>query len=111
MMVCLKLCVVALAVTIASPKGVSAQDAAAFGAGILSCATWTANSVSTTGAPSWIMGFWTGINALSNDRQVGKSVGSNGIVGEVRRACAERPSTLIWVATAEVYARLRREGR
>lgn len=58
---------------------------------------------------AWIMGFFTGRD--DGKRQTGRSTDGDGIVGEVKKLCADEPSTPLIAATIRVYDRMRQQGR
>lgn len=81
------------------------------GAGMSSCATWVStNETNYRLGEVWIMGFWSGRNA-GTDGSVGGSSDPDGIIGEVKLYCTSNPSTRLFTAANDVYARMRSQGR
>ena len=80
--------------------------------GTQSCAAWLATPASDTEGRWWIAGYWSGRNMQNGARgQVGSSTDSEGIIGEIRRACQAEPSLLLITAAARVYVEMDRERR
>lgn len=109
--------IISAIVLLASCTAASAGDSAAaeaddniigFGWGGKSCATWIGESgVKKVVMNSWILGFWTGLNAANTlSHRIGRSTDSEGVLGEVRLYCTSHPSEAILMATAEVYGQL-----
>jgi len=59
---------------------------------------------------TWILGFWSGLNAAKNAR-VGDGTTANGVVGEVKLYCSAHPSVTLAQATLDSYAALRESSR
>lgn len=55
---------------------------------------------------TWVLGFWSGMNAARNAR-VGDNTTASGLVGEVKLYCAAHPSMSLPQATFDTYAALR----
>jgi hypothetical protein len=55
---------------------------------------------------TWILGFWSGLNAAKNAR-VGDVTTSSGVVGEVRLYCSSHPSVTLPQATLDTYTGMR----
>jgi hypothetical protein len=51
---------------------------------------------------SWILGFWSGLNA-ANNALVGDATTASGIVGEVKLYCTAHPSVGLAQATFDTY--------
>jgi len=59
---------------------------------------------------TWILGFWSGLNAAKNAR-VGDGTTANGVVGEVKLYCSTHPSVSLPQATLDTYAAMRESAR
>lgn len=55
---------------------------------------------------TWILGFWSGLNAAKNAR-VGDGTTASGVVGEVRLYCSTHPSVSLPQATLDTYSAMR----
>jgi len=55
---------------------------------------------------TWILGFWSGLNAAKNAR-VGDITTASGVVGEVKLYCSSHPSVTLTQATLDTYAAMR----
>src|SRR5215472_16898968 len=75
-----------------------AQQVLITGIGRMSCAHWLSQSVNE--CEGWILGFWSGLN-YANARTVGQHTDGEGIITEVREACATRVG-----ATFTVYSEM-----
>ena len=71
------------------------------GIGRMSCVHWLSQSFNE--GEGWILGFWSGLN-LANARTVGEHTDGEGIITEVRKASAMRPSMTLVGATFTVYS-------
>jgi hypothetical protein len=72
------------------------QQALITGIGRMSCAHWLSQSFNE--GEAWILGFWSGLNH-AKARTVGQHTNGEGIIAEVRKVCAARPSmTLVGAA-------------
>jgi hypothetical protein len=80
-----------------------AQQVLITGIGRMSCAHWLSQSVNE--GEGWILGFWSGLN-YANTRTVGQRTDGEGIITEVRKACATRPSMTLVGATFTVYSEM-----
>ena len=80
-----------------------AQQVLITGIGRMSCAHWLSQSVNE--GEGWILGFWSGLN-YANTRTVGQHTDGEGIITEVRKACATRPSITLVGATFTVYSEM-----
>ena len=87
----------------ASPGGAEVD---VFGIGQASCASWLQSPESKISGSHWVMGAWSGLNS-ANGATVGHQTDGAGIVGEVEKFCRDNPSTLLYSATADTYAKLR----
>jgi hypothetical protein len=59
---------------------------------------------------SWILGFWSGLNA-ADDAIVGDQTTSTGVIGEVKLYCASHPSVGLAQATMDTYATMKKARR
>jgi hypothetical protein len=73
------------------------------GIGRMSCAYWLSEPVNE--GEGWILGFWSGLN-YANARTVGQHTDGEGIITEVRKVCASRPSMTLAGATFTVYSEM-----
>jgi hypothetical protein len=73
------------------------------GIGRMSCAYWLSEPVNE--GEGWILGFWSGLN-YANARTVGQHTDGEGIITEVRKGCATRPSMTLAGATFTVYSEM-----
>src|SRR5579864_640223 len=55
---------------------------------------------------TWILGFWSGLNAAKNAR-VGDGTTASGVVGEVKLYCSAHPSVSLAQATLDAYSAMR----
>lgn len=89
-------------------------SATMFGVGGKSCAAAVTPSNKLQWA-SWVMGFWSGLNAhASAERQtanIGESTDAQGVVAEIELYCSANPSTPLSDATFLVHGRLKMMGR
>jgi hypothetical protein len=102
-------CGVATAVGLVLCGDVGAQtETLVFGFGTHSCATWVSQPADEIEGRAWILAFWSGMNAMGgNDgRLVGHSTDVEGIIGEVRKYCGERPSAQLWSAVVVVHLKM-----
>jgi hypothetical protein len=74
-----------------------------YGAGSNSCALGFAPKRESE-TFTWIMGFWSGINAVYGTEGPIR-VDGQGIVGEVKKLCIDNPSMMIAEATMKTYIR------
>jgi len=75
------------------------------------CADLNEMGVNTTDTiGSWILGFWSGLNA-ANDALVGDRTTANGVIGEVKLHCASHPSVSLPQATLDTYAAIKKAER
>jgi hypothetical protein len=79
------------------------QQALIIGIGRMSCAHWLAQSFNE-GEP-WILGFWSGLNHAKT-RMVGQQINGEGIIAEVRKVCAVRPSMTLVGAAFTAYSEM-----
>jgi len=82
-----------------------------YGMGHKSCAYWQSSQATLYEGNSWIFGYWSGANAFNDqNHMVGHMVGSktdgNGIIAEVKKVCAGRPSMSVSDATLAVFEML-----
>ena len=73
------------------------------GIGRMSCVHWLSQSFNE--GEGWILGFWSGLN-LANARTVGQHTDGEGIITEVRKVCATRPSRTLANATFTAYSEM-----
>lgn len=59
---------------------------------------------------SWILGFWSGLNA-ANNALVGDGTTANGVIGEVKLYCAGHPSAVLAQATLDTYTAMKKSKR
>jgi hypothetical protein len=79
------------------------QQALITGLGRMSCTHWLSQSFNE--GEAWILGFWSGLNH-ANARKVGQHTNGEGIIAEVRKVCATRPSMTLVSATFTVYSEM-----
>ncbi|UIN38394.1 hypothetical protein [Methylobacterium oryzae] len=85
--------------------GAQAQEYRVNGKGNDSCATWLSSPAQENAGSHWLLGMWTGLNVLNRHEHhlVGSKTDGMGIIGEVKKACAEAPSQLLVNAVLEAY--------
>ena len=59
---------------------------------------------------TWVLGFWSGLNAAKNAR-VGDSTTASGLIGEVKLYCSSHPSVSLAQATLDTYTAMRESAR
>ena len=59
---------------------------------------------------SWILGFWSGLNAAKN-ALVGDGTTANGVIGEVKLYCTAHPSVGLAQATFDTYEAMKKSKR
>jgi hypothetical protein len=59
---------------------------------------------------SWILGFWSGLNA-ANNALVGDGTTANGVIGEVKLYCTSHPSVGLAQATIDTYTTIKKSKR
>jgi hypothetical protein len=69
----------------------------------MSCSHWLSQSFNE--GEGWILGFWSGLN-FANARTVGQHTDGEGIIAEVRKVCAARPSMALLNATFTSYSEM-----
>ena len=72
--------------------------------GQINCSQWL-RSESIVEGDAWVLGFWSGLN-YANVRTVGQHTDGEGIIAEVRKVCAARPSMVLLNATFTVYSEM-----
>jgi len=82
------------------PAWAQQQQALITGIGRMSCAYWLSQSFNE--GESWILGFWSGLNH-AGARTIGRHTDGPGIIAEVRKVCATRPSMTLVGATFTAY--------
>jgi hypothetical protein len=80
-----------------------------FGWGLKSCAYWQALPATRDAGEWWIIGFWSGLNRFNENHMVGSKTDYNGIIAEVKKVCAGRPSMSVSDATLTAYKMLAQE--
>ena len=65
-----------------------------------------AGLTATSMVGTWILGFWSGLNAARN-AHVGDSTTASGVVGEVKLYCSAHPSVSLAQATLDTYSAMR----
>jgi hypothetical protein len=81
------------------PKG----QALITGIGRMSCAHWLSQSFNE--GEAWILGFWSALNH-AKARMVGQHTNGEGIIAEVRKVCAGRPSMTLVGAAFTAYSEM-----
>lgn len=77
-----------------------------FGAGYYSCAAWLQDAAHLRDGQSWVLGYWSGLNAHTpGGGVVGSNTDGPAILEEVRRICEREPSTDLIDATNRQYER------
>jgi len=73
----------------------------------LVCADVNDGGLTVTGlVGTWILGFWSGLNAAKN-AHVGDATTASGVVGEVKLYCSTHPSLGLAQATLDTYTAMR----
>jgi hypothetical protein len=85
------------------PASAQQQQVLITGIGRMSCAYWLSEPVNE--GEGWMLGFWSGLN-YANARTVGQHTDGEGIITEVRKVCATRPSMTLAGATFAVYSQM-----
>ena len=88
---------------IVEPALAQQQQVLITGIGRMSCAYWLSEPVNE--GEGWILGFWSGLN-YANARTVGQHIDGEGIITEVRKVCATRPSMTLAGATLTAYSEM-----
>jgi hypothetical protein len=82
------------------------------GIGRLSCAHWLSNPEIEAQGNDWILGYWT---ASNEDGPINHMVGHNSdvdaILGEIKKICAQEPSTRLLEAVGRVYLQFQKSGK
>ena len=82
------------------------------GIGRVSCATWLADKASENEGVAWILGYWTGANALDEaGGTVGDSTDNLGIIAEAKRRCLDAPSETLMGVVGPMFVQFRDAGR
>lgn len=80
-----------------------------------SCAAWLSSPQKDQEGFTWIMGFWSGLNAAAvptgQRADVGRSTDGWGIVGEVRKLCQANPSSTPLIQAARLHETFKQDGR
>ena len=89
----------------------SAQQAyRVIGIGDMSCAYWRSDPRREIEGVAYAYGLWTGLNMVNpKNRYVGASTDPEGIIGEIKKACASSPSSAFVDVIADVYVSLGRK--
>lgn len=74
------------------------------GMGVESCAK-AFNPTYADKTEDWILGFVSGMNAVKGSN-VGRNTDAQGVIGEVRLICSQRPSMRMVEAAAEAYKKM-----
>ena len=76
-----------------------------FGIGRMSYAHWLSTNDKRLQGESWLLGFWSGMNAADGapSSDVGHGTDGLGILGEVTLICRAHPSERLGEATMEAY--------
>jgi hypothetical protein len=75
-----------------------------FGIGTVSCANWLSTPFNQNEGNIWILGYWSGRNDENTvNHNVGIDTDAQGIIGEVRKICVERPSLTLLKASGTAY--------
>jgi hypothetical protein len=82
----------------------------AIGVGAKSCAFWLSTPVLQAAGVTWITGFWSGLNYVS-DKTVGMHTDNEGLFAEIKKICQEHPSKDLTDATWEVYRMIEDQHR
>lgn len=95
---------------LAARAGVAQADSTlGFGAGSKNCETWvTAADDLYAVCGSWILGFWSGLNADAPTdalRNVGQPADNLAILDLVKAECRIHPGETLWVATVKARNR------
>lgn len=59
---------------------------------------------------SWILGFWSGLNAANNG-MVGDATTANGVIGEVKLYCTGHPAIGLAQATLDTYTAMKKDRK
>jgi hypothetical protein len=79
-----------------------------FGIGSASCATWKLNATRDFEGKTWILGFWSGLNAAADKANfVGIDTDPPAILAEIALICAKSPSMKLQDAARTHYFRVR----
>jgi hypothetical protein len=79
-----------------------------FGMGIKSCANWKLNSYNDYAGQTWILGFWSGLNAAADTANfVGIDTDAPAILAEIALICSNSPSMKLQDAIIAHYSRVR----
>ncbi len=88
-----------------------------FGIGVRqSCASWQSTPAQKAQGDAWILGMWTGLNAMRSSIEkraavVGHSTDGLGVIAEVKLECDKEPSSDLMDKVNTVYARFNKSGR
>lgn len=85
------------------------------GIGRVSCATWLKTPASEAEGSAWILGFWTGFNysaaLTAENSSVGAGTDGLGIIGAMKKRCAENPAGSLTTEAARLYIEFRNTGK
>jgi hypothetical protein len=75
-----------------------------YGIGGNSCASWLSSHGNETEGDIWVLGYWSGRNdANAANHKVGATTGADGIIGEVKKVCKDKPSLTLFHAVGRVW--------
>jgi hypothetical protein len=78
-----------------------------FGMGLASCAHWQSSPATLGEGEAWVTGYWSGLNFFNeNNHRVGSETDLAGIIAEIKKVCAGRPSMTLSHATNRAYEML-----
>ena len=80
------------------------ETANVYGIGGNSCASWLSSNRNETEGDIWVLGYWSGRNdANAANHKVGATTGADGIIGEVKKVCKDKPSLTLFHAVGRVW--------
>lgn len=94
-------------------SGTPAQEeggVSVLGAGLNSCGWMLASDANRTEGLTWALGYWSGANIWGDNRRVGMSTDTYGIVAEIERRCAEDPTERLFGVISALYATMKEQG-
>lgn len=105
---CTALCAALLALQV---RAAAAQPVYTLGQGTRSCASWATNPVTDFGTKSWILGYWSGLNAANaRNHIVGATTDGAGIWAVVKAKCDAEPSKALLWAVMQAYQDMQAKG-
>ena len=88
------------------------SETLSFGIGSASCATWKLNATRDYEGKTWILGFWSGLNAAADKANfVGIDTDAPAILAEIALICAKSPSRKLQDAANAYYFQVRAKER